>query len=163
VVIRAVVERLSRADAVDLLATPESPDISELRSEGLAIAQRLVDLADAFAEGEVNRAQLVSATEKLRTRQVEIEDKTIRAAMTSPSAAIVGAHDVQAVWDGLDLSRQRAIVDALMVVTIMPTKRGPIFDPASVDIDHQHLLEDLIGHLLDERGRRTGRPRWPSP
>jgi hypothetical protein len=133
-VIRTVVERLSRADAVDLLDTPEGPDTSKLRIEGMTIAERLVDLADAFAAGEVNRAQLVSATEKLRTRQAEIEDKMSRAAMTSPLAAIVGAQDMQAVWDGLDLSRQRAIVDALMVVTIMPTKRGPIFDPASVDI-----------------------------
>jgi site-specific DNA recombinase len=133
-VIRTVVERLSRADAVDLLAIPEGPDTSELRIEGVTIAERLVDLADAFAEGEVNRAQLVSATEKLRTRQAEIEDKMSRAAMKSPLAAVVGAQDIQAVWDGLDLSRQRAIVDALMVVTIMPTKRGPIFDPASVDI-----------------------------
>jgi hypothetical protein len=48
----------------------------------------------------------------------------------------VDADDVEAAWKEMDLVRQRLVVQELMTVTIMPTKkRGKGFDPDSISIE----------------------------
>jgi hypothetical protein len=58
-------------------------------------------------------------------------------------AGVADAPDPTKVWEGLDLSRRRAIVDALATVTILPARRGrrpgwqpgqSYFDPETVEI-----------------------------
>jgi len=54
---------------------------------------------------------------------------------------IAGASDVGAVWDRYSLDRQRAVIDALRVVTLHSPGRGVrSFDPASVEIKQRPLL-----------------------
>jgi hypothetical protein len=49
---------------------------------------------------------------------------------------LVTAGDARKVWDGLDVDRQRAIVDTLMTVRLLPPGRGArVFDPTTVAVD----------------------------
>ena len=51
-------------------------------------------------------------------------------------AGIVDARDPAKVWLGLPIDRRRAVVRALMTVTVLPSgKRGNQFDPDLVRID----------------------------
>jgi hypothetical protein len=59
-------------------------------------------------------------------------------------APFAADHDTAAVWDGLDLDRKRAVLAALMTITVHPAPKGrtrgwqpgqPYFDPASVRIE----------------------------
>jgi hypothetical protein len=130
-----VIARLSRDDAANLLSDPGSGvNQAALRTESLTLAQRLEDAAEAFAAGEITRTQLRTATERLRTRLGEVETSLAVSGMPSPLEAIVGASDVRATWASLDIGRQRAVVDTVMVVTVLPATRGPVFDTTSIDI-----------------------------
>ena len=47
---------------------------------------------------------------------------------------IIEAEDVRGEWEKLSLERKRAIIDALMVVTIDRTKRGRGWHPEHIGI-----------------------------
>jgi site-specific DNA recombinase len=49
---------------------------------------------------------------------------------------LVLAEDIRAVWDALSVSRRRAVIDALMIITLMPPGRGTrTFRPKTVIIE----------------------------
>jgi hypothetical protein len=66
-----------------------------------------------------------------------VQSKLQSAAGRSPVADLAGRPDVAEVWAGLDLGRRRAILDALMIVYVMPLPRPPgraPFDPELIKI-----------------------------
>ena len=131
-----VIERLSRDDARDLLIDHSRPDVEELREAARALRARLDELGAEFASGELPASQLRvindSIAAKLTTIEVEIAD----AGRVSVLGDLVGIGDVRAVWDGLDLDRRRAVIDALMTITLASPGRGArVFDPDTVHID----------------------------
>ncbi|MGI8682836.1 MAG: recombinase family protein [Mycobacteriales bacterium] len=133
-----VIERLSRSDAVRLLTTSTAADTTALHAEAIVVRARMDELAGVFAAGDIDVRQLAEGTARLRDRLGVIEDAIGQSAASSVLTGIIGA-DVAARWGGLDLSRRRAVVDALMVVTIDKARRGRVdggayFDPASVRI-----------------------------
>lgn len=120
-----VVARLSRADAVDLLApTDARVDVVALSAERTALVERQNEAAGLFALGKLTGAQLASATAVLTAEITAIDGKLAEAATISPLAGVVGAADVRAAWDGLDLDIQRAVLRTLVRVTILPGKKG---------------------------------------
>lgn len=132
-----IVERLSRPDAVELLrpATP-GVDLSGLRATATAARARLAEIAEMLGEGELTRAEAQIARGKAMARLERAEAGIAGATAASPLAGIVDAPDPAAVWAGLDIGRQRAVLDCLMTVTVLPTTRpGPGFDPATIRID----------------------------
>jgi site-specific DNA recombinase len=132
-----IVERLSRVDAVDLLAPPP-PDVDTdaLNAEVVALTSQLGQIADAYADQAVTLAQLTRATDRMKRRLSEVQRELASAVRGDPLAGLIGPDvDVEATWRRLDLGRQRSILDALMTVTVMPTgPTGPRFDPSSVQI-----------------------------
>lgn len=131
----AVVERVSRPDARALLVDEQTPDYAAMRTEAAALRVRLDELADAFAAGEITRAQMARGTEKMRTRLEEIEAAQTHVSRAPVLAELVTANDVQAQWDAYPLDRQRAVVAVLMTVTLHPGGGGRrTFDPDKVEI-----------------------------
>jgi hypothetical protein len=137
-----VAERLSRADAAELLQRDQHVDTTELHIEAVAARQRLTDLAAMYADGGIDARQLREGSERLRTRLDDIERQIADAARTSVLSAFATA-DPGIIWDGLDLAQQRAVVNTLMTVTIQRSRRGrtpgwksgePYFDPESIEI-----------------------------
>ena len=59
-------------------------------------------------------------------------------------APLVAAENAAAVWESLDLSRQRAVIKTLMTITLQSPGRGArrAFDPATVTITWHQQDED---------------------
>lgn len=128
-----VVGILSRDDARNLLHDDKRPDVDALRVEALGIRERMDGLAVEFADGALTASQIRTATERLRARLLAVEGQMADAGRVDKLGPLIAASDVRAAWDELSLSRQRAVVDLLMKVTVMPPGRGTRnFNPDTV-------------------------------
>jgi hypothetical protein len=120
-----VIERMSRADAADLVATPAGAvDVAGLRAELATCRARLDEIAADYEDDRITRTQFLTRTDKRRAKMAEIEAQLAQATEVSPLAPLIGAEDVAAAWDGLTLGQQRAVIAALVTVTIEPAGRG---------------------------------------
>ncbi len=137
-----VVERLCRPDAVDLGRPEVTVDTSAVHTERLALQARLDELVDWFAEGEITGQQMERGSARLRAK---LDDLDRQLAVVAGASALDGVAGPQAadVWPTLDLSRRRAILDTILVVTVHRTRRGrPLgwrpgqsyFDPSGVEL-----------------------------
>ncbi len=130
---RLVVARLSMADAADLIAPAAKGDVSALRDEAMGIRDRLARLGSLFALGQIDEADLTGGRAKGEARLAEIEAQLADLGRESVLAPLVAAQDVAAAWEALGTDRKRAVVDALMVVTLHPSGRGArVFNPDKV-------------------------------
>jgi site-specific DNA recombinase len=147
---RIIVARLQRPDATSLFTTPTDTDLdtTALHTEAAAISQRLTDLSATFADGVITLAQLRTGTGKLRARLTEIEDTLTAAAKVNPLIGLAGQSNIAQIWygtapdrsGGLDLGRRRAVLAALLTVTVLPTGKGrrpdgSYFDPTGIHIE----------------------------
>lgn len=133
----AVVGRLSQPDAADMFAVASGPvvDAAALRAEAKAIRANLNELAADKAAGLIDREQLISGTERGRTRLAEITEQLSSVVVESPALPLLHADDVAAAWEDEPLVVKRAVLAAMCTVVINPsTRRGSGFDPKSVVI-----------------------------
>lgn len=135
-----IVERLSRKDAIGLLrAKHKIPDVEQLRTKANTLRTKMRMLALEFADDDdMTSAQFRTANERLKQRIAEIEQQLDEAGRVSVLADLIGVDDVQAAWDAMadDPDRQRAVIDAMMTVTLLPVGQGARkFDPESIRID----------------------------
>lgn len=120
-----VFERLRRPDALELLVDHDRPDVDALRDEAHALRVRLDEAAALFAANTIDARQLAIITEKNRARLAEIEraqQHTSRAPILRD--LIAAGSDIEQVWNGMTLDRQRAVVQALMTVRIRKGESG---------------------------------------
>jgi site-specific DNA recombinase len=137
-----VVERLRRPDARELLVGDQGADMVALTRQDAGLGARLEELGRLYADGVIDVVTLASGTERIRAARSEITAKLGASVRGSVLAGVADAPDPAKVWERLDLSRRRAIVDVLVTVVILPAKRGgarrkgeTTFDPASVRIE----------------------------
>ena len=148
-----VVARLSEDDARELLVEDARPDSDALRAEAVALRARIAEAGDMFADGELNRVQLEHITARVKRQLDDVETKMTTSTRGAALIELVGAKDAGAVWAGLSKERQRAVVDALMVVTLRPSgKRGNEFDADLIRVEWRtgHVRGDLV-EPLDQR------------
>lgn len=142
----AVLARLSRGDVQAALAQAQGEDTGALYAERSRLTQEIRDLGAAHGRGVVTLAQMIAATEGLNqrlesvNRQLEGADRSgvlhqlPNVDGTDPEAAATVAD-----WwfhDDTTLDIQRAVVDALLTVTILPSRRGVRgLDTDSIDLD----------------------------
>jgi site-specific DNA recombinase len=139
-----ILERLGRPDVRELLTPAEGKaDTVALHLRDSALAERLVELGRLYGDGTIDAPQLQAATASIRSQRERITAELAAASRGSVLAGVADAPDPARVWQGLDLSRRRAIIDTLATVAILPARRGrrpgwrpgePYFDPASVRI-----------------------------
>jgi site-specific DNA recombinase len=132
-----IVARLSRPDAIDLLA-PAAPevDLPGLRAAANAARARLTEIAEMLGDGELTRAEAQIARTRATARLERTEAEIATATRPSPLAGLVDAPDPAMVWAGLDIGRRRAVLAELLTVTVLPAGRpGPRFDPDTVNIE----------------------------
>lgn len=134
-----VVARLSRADAVHLLSRRKDDpiDLKAADAELTAARERLQVLAELFGDGEMSKDEYRAASAKARERKRRAEELLALASVTNPLVGLIGAADVAAEWEGIDLSRQRSVIDALMEVWILPARRGRM--PKGVEMDVERI------------------------
>lgn len=131
-----MIERLSRPDVFDLLAVETTADTEGLRVEAVALRLRLGEVADSFAEGAVTKGQMERATARVNTRLRQVEADMAHHARGGALASLAGAAKPASAWPRLPLDRQRAILQDLLTITVLPSgKRGNAFDPELVRIE----------------------------
>lgn len=101
------------------------------------IRAKLAEAATDFADGLLDREQIRIITGKLRP-QLEQAEAAARAYRQSPHLElVVGSVGDRAreKWESYTVQQKRAIMQAFRVrVIILPTRRGPGFDPESVQV-----------------------------
>jgi DNA invertase Pin-like site-specific DNA recombinase len=133
-----IIERLRRPDVIELLR-PSTPDVDldGLRATANAARVRLTEIAEAFGDGEMSRAEMNAAKLKATARLETAEAELAAATAPTPLLGVADSPDPVAAWAGLDISRRRSVLDALMTVTVLPVPRGapPGFDRDTVKIE----------------------------
>jgi len=144
-----IVARLSEPGVFESLLPPvDEADTTPLHVEQMALQQRADELANLFAGGAVTARQLATATETIRARSDEIADELAQASVRGPLAELSHTDDLERLWfgtaagrsDGLPLGKRRAVLDALLTVTVLPARRGQragglYFNPQFVGIE----------------------------
>jgi hypothetical protein len=118
-----VIDRLSQPDVLRLLSPSE--DVSALAAESQQLRARIEGLAELYADGTLSAAAVRGEKARLQARLEALQTRIASAEGGAVVDALAAAGDVEAHWrDRMSIQNKRRIVDALMVVTIMPTKRG---------------------------------------
>jgi hypothetical protein len=136
-----VLERLSRPDAAELLVPDRTGDTAALHAQDAGLRARLDELARLYADGVIDARQLEAGSDSIRAQREQVTEALGESSRGSVLAGVADAVYPAEVWSGLDLSRRRAIVDVLVEVVVLTTKRGGLrrkgetsFDPSSVAI-----------------------------
>jgi site-specific DNA recombinase len=141
---QVIVERLSHPDARELLAPDQRTNTAALHSRDTALRERLDELGQLYGDGAIDALQLQAATASIRTQREQITAELAAASRGSVLAGVADAPDPAKIWEGLDLSRRRAIIDTMATVTILPARRGrrpgwrpgeSYFDPRTVQVE----------------------------
>jgi site-specific DNA recombinase len=139
-VVDILVERLSRPDALEASAPP-LVDTTPLHTEAAALRARLEEAASGWAAGALTQGQLMRATTELRARLEDVEQRIGQARQGSALDGLAGTTDVRGTWEAMSLDRRRAVLDLLVVVTVLPREHagrlpgGAYFDPNAVKIE----------------------------
>lgn len=126
--------RLIENSGPEILAATEGPDQTDIRTELAAIEIQLSGVYDLI-DGRPDRMVKARAT----LERLEGEQERLRAALDVQARhpdieALIGSSDVPAAWAGLSLARRRAVVERLVVVTVLPGQRGQHQRPETVSI-----------------------------
>lgn len=131
-----VIERLGRPDARDLLVDGDRPDAVELSTRALALRKRLETIAAEFgSDPDTTPAEYRAMRQPVRDDLAAVEAQMTTGSRAPVLADLVAADDVATAWGALGLDRRRAVISALLVPRLLPARRGPGFDPESVEID----------------------------
>lgn len=132
-VARLVVAALSGPDAAQLAVAADDGDALALRDEEIVLLARLARLGELYVDGKISEADLISGKARGEARVAEIRERLAVLGRQNVLAPLVFADSVAAEWESLDTPRRRAVISALMTVTLHPGGRGArAFDPAVV-------------------------------
>ncbi|OCB36463.1 serine recombinase [Mycobacterium malmoense] len=134
-VTRVILARLSLPDAVDLLAEPDQADEAHAAATRVQeLHDRLNDAAEAYAAGVITLAQLTTINSAVRPKLDQAQMVAASPDRGRVLGDLVKAIDPATVWERMTPDQRRAVVDMLVEVRIVPTGKGPRFDPKSVKI-----------------------------
>ncbi len=134
-------DRLKQPEIAELLAARKDPvDVRGAQRDMRQARRTLDELAAAFGAGELDMQEWRAARKSARERLERAQKVMEYAVEVNPVAGLVGAEDVDAAWDALDLSRQRSVISYLMTVRLFPGRKGRLpggtyFDAESVRIE----------------------------
>jgi site-specific DNA recombinase len=105
------------------------PDLEEKTIEAAALRQRLKSQALLHAEGEIDDDQLRIGSARIKQKLAAIAQVTEDANRSRLFKGVTGEN--AKLFPGLHLDRRRAIVDALMTITLERRSLRLAFDPES--------------------------------
>lgn len=133
VVERVMVARLSRPDAAGLFGGDPGA-MTQARAEVSAIEARMEIAADQFADGGITGPQLERITAKLKP-QLEVARARLRVSEPSPEMDEFTGPKAGQAWERATIDRKRAVIEAIMTITILPSGAGKSFNPEQVKIE----------------------------
>ncbi|MBF6276993.1 recombinase family protein [Nocardia nova] len=135
-IIDAVVARLSRPDARELLVDRDREGVGELSAKAAVLRGKLEALEAEFAEDDdMTTSVYTKMVKRLTTQLGEVEARMADSQKARIFEGIIGADDVGEAFAAAGLDRQREMVAALMRVTVRPTRKGADFRPDDIHID----------------------------
>src|SRR5262245_35268018 len=132
-VVEAVVARLSRPDAAELLLNCECEDLDELQAQADALRAQIIAAENEYDEGIIDGRRLAARRERVNEKLAPIVARMEDRDRAEVFEDVIGP-DADEKFDRLDLDRKRAVIKALVTVTINPTARGTgrVFDHRKV-------------------------------
>jgi len=129
----AVIDALADPDAIRLITPLPDGEAIALRDEELILRARLARLGALFADGKISEQDMISGRERGTARLAEIAGRLAELGRGNVLAPFITAGDIAAAWEAAGIDVRRAVVDALMTVTLYPSGRGArTFDPGRV-------------------------------
>lgn len=154
-----VMHRLESPQLLDTLRARRnvaaSTDDAALIASLAEHTSRAEDLAEAFADGEIDRAGYSRALAKLDHRIAQLNEQLAEASTrTAPAELVDGT--VAAGWDGMTVGRQRAVLEVLLDrVVVHPLTSEYAIDRIRTSLRLEADEHDAAGdHDLAERRRR---------
>jgi site-specific DNA recombinase len=135
VVVETVLARLARPDVVKVFSRDTDADTAALADELARVRDRLDGLGDLYAEGALTAAGLREASGKLKARLEQLQRRIAATGGHEQVVALATSGSVRGRWEALPLRHRRAVIDALMVVTVLPVTRGARFEPEQVAVE----------------------------
>ena len=135
-VLATVCEVLDREGA-GLLPVADREATAELHAEANTLRARLDEVGDMLGDGELTRAQYARQRERIESK---LDGVTEQLATTQTGSALDGvatAETPSAAFLAQTVARQRAVIDAIMTVTILPAKPGRL--PKGVEFDYSRV------------------------
>lgn len=126
-----------------LLPTKDRDVTKELHAEANALNARLGELEDMFGDGEITRAGMARQRERITSKLDAVNAQLAAAQSGSVLDGIATAASPSAAFLAAPVARQRAVVDALITVTILPGKAGRL--PKGVDFDYDRVQITAAG------------------
>jgi site-specific DNA recombinase len=140
----ALLEIISRPGVVEAMCNvidTDDHDIAALQHEQSEIRKELKKLAASCDAGDIDAEQLAMASRRKRQRDKEITATLTAAQQRSPVSVLLGADNIEAMWDDvLTMGQKRAVLAEVLKVTILPAigggraPDGSYFNPDAVDI-----------------------------
>lgn len=122
-------ERLSRPDFLNYIVQVGKPDtvnVEEVQQEAQELRDRKDKLARAFVAGAIDEQQLAAGTAELTSRMAEIDAVLSRSVPLPPSLTglSIGSPRVVEEIMALPLERQRALVESVLEIRLVPRGKG---------------------------------------
>jgi site-specific DNA recombinase len=125
---RVLIELTRRAEelGVEQFAEAESEDVAPLRAREADLVERLAEIGESFAAGEIPRTTMRAGTAAIQKDLIEVQRRIAEAGRVNVLAGV----DVEALFeefDIMDLDHQRAIVrSAFASIKVKPRGRGRV-------------------------------------
>ncbi len=146
-----VLARLGKPDA-KLLLTPQNrrADLERLHAQRAELESGLEDLARMVLRRKITERAADAASDEARAEIERLDGEIAAAGSVSPLTGIADAEDVRKAWEAATVGRRKAVIRALMTVTLLPAGKGRpagwtpdggrgYFDPSRVRIEwHNH-------------------------
>ena len=120
-----------------LLPARDRDATTELHAEANTLRARLDEVGDMLGDGELTRAQYARQRERIESK---LDGVTEQLATTQTGSALDGvatAETPSAAFLAQTVARQRAVIDAIMTVTILSAKPGRL--PKGVEFDYSRV------------------------
>jgi site-specific DNA recombinase len=123
---RRAIARMSRPDAATLLLPPPPEDDGEdLAASANVLRGKLAGYTQDYDADLITRQQMLDGTALTRKRLAKIEARMeVRSQRSVLASLPLGTDEIADIWTGLHLDKKRAIINALMTVTVQKARRG---------------------------------------
>jgi site-specific DNA recombinase len=145
-IIERVVARLSQPDAADVLAKPDDgrkEQLAHLYQEKAAIEAVMEERDKLHRRRVITDKMLIEGLAELQEELAGVEQRIAGMATQDVISPLLA--DPARVWEEISLDQRRAVIQALMTITVKPSAKGrpsgwkpgqPYFRASSIDINY---------------------------
>ncbi len=132
-VANAILERLGKANLV--ISQRRGDSVAQLQDERAAWMSKLDQLVELLDDGTLDGPKARDKAAGYKQEIAAIDRKLAAALRESPAGRLLASgEDLRERWERMDATLRSQVIDELVVVTVMPAKRGRGFDPDAIDV-----------------------------